>query len=416
MSAEAGTVLLLAAVLARRSEAAADRTRFFGAAARGRPDLGEAMAPPIELRLDGHVYRFVVRDLGPDEHLVEVDGVRAAIRVTVREDVWRVDPLGATAQVRPLPDGDGWTVTVDGHAHRVLRDDGEPVAAPAPAVVIATRVHPGQLVEAGEALVVLEAMKMEMTVAAPSAGRVRQVLASVGTQVGTGTPLVRLGPVLDPDGGAAPSGERARFSPLALEPPGDPDGPMTSPCRTTLEDLRRLILGYDVDPAGAASLGKDWRTRCGDGSHEEALRDEEDRILAVFADVVSLDGPFPDDDGKPAGTDLVNYLRSLDARQDSLSPAFVRTLGRALSHHGVHSLDRTPALEEAVWRVYRAWHDSPAPRARSRPSSTGASTLLRAPPTACATRSSGSPGPCGSGTRGSPTWLASCGSGPSTNR
>ena len=51
----------------------------------------------------------------------------------------------------------------------------------------------GQSVNAGDVLVVLEAMKMEIEVSAPVAGTVKAVAASVGTAVNTDDLLVTLG-------------------------------------------------------------------------------------------------------------------------------------------------------------------------------------------------------------------------------
>jgi propionyl-CoA carboxylase alpha chain len=62
--------------------------------------------------------------------------------------------------------------------------------APMPGKILAVRVEPGQLVKKGEALIILEAMKMEHEVAAPHDGVVRQVLVEVGQQVDTGAVLV----------------------------------------------------------------------------------------------------------------------------------------------------------------------------------------------------------------------------------
>jgi biotin carboxyl carrier protein len=51
----------------------------------------------------------------------------------------------------------------------------------------------GQKVNAGDVLVVLEAMKMEIEVAAPVAGTVKSISATVGTAVNTDDLLVVLG-------------------------------------------------------------------------------------------------------------------------------------------------------------------------------------------------------------------------------
>jgi urea carboxylase len=55
-------------------------------------------------------------------------------------------------------------------------------------------VNPGDRVEPGQTLLALEAMKMEMTVQAPTAGSVVEVLVRPGDEVRPGTALVVLGP------------------------------------------------------------------------------------------------------------------------------------------------------------------------------------------------------------------------------
>jgi acetyl-CoA/propionyl-CoA carboxylase biotin carboxyl carrier protein len=60
---------------------------------------------------------------------------------------------------------------------------GGPVTSPMPGTVLAVAVTPGQAVAAGEALVVVEAMKMEHTVVAPVDGIVSEVLVRAGQSV-----------------------------------------------------------------------------------------------------------------------------------------------------------------------------------------------------------------------------------------
>jgi 3-methylcrotonyl-CoA carboxylase alpha subunit len=69
---------------------------------------------------------------------------------------------------------------------------GGTLAAPMPGKIIAVHVQIGQVVQAGEPLLVLEAMKMEHTLSAPAAGCVTELLHTLGDQVGEGDELLRI--------------------------------------------------------------------------------------------------------------------------------------------------------------------------------------------------------------------------------
>jgi biotin carboxyl carrier protein len=71
---------------------------------------------------------------------------------------------------------------------------GETVAAPMPGVVVAMRVTPGERVVAGQAVAVVEAMKMQNELTARHAGVVSEVLVAERTTVAAGQPLVRIRP------------------------------------------------------------------------------------------------------------------------------------------------------------------------------------------------------------------------------
>ncbi len=53
-------------------------------------------------------------------------------------------------------------------------------------------VAPGSAVEAGDTLIILESMKMEIPVAAPRAGRVKSILVAEKDEIGEGQVLVVL--------------------------------------------------------------------------------------------------------------------------------------------------------------------------------------------------------------------------------
>ena len=61
-----------------------------------------------------------------------------------------------------------------------------------PGRIIALHVQAGDTVQTGAPLLVLEAMKMEHTLSAPSAGQVSEVLYAVGDQVSEGVELLRI--------------------------------------------------------------------------------------------------------------------------------------------------------------------------------------------------------------------------------
>ncbi|MFI5229005.1 MAG: acetyl-CoA carboxylase biotin carboxyl carrier protein subunit [Gemmatimonadales bacterium] len=67
-----------------------------------------------------------------------------------------------------------------------------PLIAPMPGLVVRVAVQAGDAVQAGQGLVVMEAMKMENELRAPAAGRVRAVHATPGSAVEKGTLLIEL--------------------------------------------------------------------------------------------------------------------------------------------------------------------------------------------------------------------------------
>jgi acetyl/propionyl-CoA carboxylase alpha subunit len=70
-----------------------------------------------------------------------------------------------------------------------------PILAPMPGLIVRVNVKVGDTVEAGEGVVVMEAMKMENELRATAAGVVKSVEVAAGTAVEKGALLVALGEV-----------------------------------------------------------------------------------------------------------------------------------------------------------------------------------------------------------------------------
>ena len=237
----ADTALIQAAIALCDAATAAERSRFYALARRGRPHAEADVCRTVDLLHRGASYRFEVCQVGPARYLVEVDGTRIEADVEwVSEHERRLSYSGRSFRTMTALQDQDLLVEVNGVPHRVSRDEGGLVRSHAPGVVVAIRVSEGDEVQAGDVVAVTESMKMETSLTAPVSGRVREVLVAANVQVPGGRPLVQIEP-LD-DSPAAVEGERVSFD----VGEGDPgDGP------SALERLRRLALGYDVTPAEA---------------------------------------------------------------------------------------------------------------------------------------------------------------------
>ena len=118
-----------------------------------------------------------------DYPLVQCGGRQARVRAVMRDDIVHVT-LG----------DDTWRFEWrDPLAHGSATEHGDGrLTAPMPGKVVAIHVSPGDTVEKGHPLLVIEAMKMEHTIVAPTAGVVDAVLFGVGDQVTDGAQLLHL--------------------------------------------------------------------------------------------------------------------------------------------------------------------------------------------------------------------------------
>ena len=140
---------------------------------------GRTLSADFHRLPDGEVYSLLVNGRS---HEVRVQPTADRVEVTLRGDTFPVDvrhPLERLLQ-SSRPAG---SITT-----------GETVAAPMPGLVVAMRVAPGDAVEAGQSIAVVEAMKMQNELAPHHAGVVTEVLVKPGDSVGGGQPLVRLRP------------------------------------------------------------------------------------------------------------------------------------------------------------------------------------------------------------------------------
>ena len=139
-----------------------------------------------EVTINGGRAHSVVAERIPDGLLLTIDGRTQRALVAASELttwVWLDGMTFAMTELAPERHTRGSSAVED------------EVRSPMPGTVIIVNVKIGDEVGEGEALLVVEAMKMEYTLVSPRAGRVNEVLAVVGQRVQLDAPLIHLDPV-----------------------------------------------------------------------------------------------------------------------------------------------------------------------------------------------------------------------------
>ena len=112
--------------------------------------------------------------------LTMADGASCLAHLTKVGDVWWIHIKGRTFAMERIEPGAS------------SQDHGDGLVAPMPGKVLETLVKKGDFVEAGQAMMVLEAMKMEHRIVAAQAGTVVAVHYQSGDQVDQGAVLLEI--------------------------------------------------------------------------------------------------------------------------------------------------------------------------------------------------------------------------------
>jgi acetyl-CoA carboxylase carboxyltransferase component len=165
---------------------------------------------------------------------------------------------------------------------------------------------------------------------------------------------------LDPAGDEAEKvvGERVSLPGAEAAPAGADRG--TAQAR--LGSMQALITGYDMSAEHGRQLVAEYVGARGKLPVDDPeLLHAELALLTTFADLSELSRNRPTSAEEQADEQVHSprehfhsYLHSLDIDREALPESFRARLSRALLHYGVQNLERGPALEEAVFRIFLA--------------------------------------------------------------
>ena len=110
---------------------------------------------------------------------VSVGGQEYVVQVADGGDVTNIQPTGIAPAAASAPAA-------------APASSGEPVPAPLAGNIFKILVSPGQQVEEGETIFILEAMKMETEIRSTHSGVVSSILVSEGEAVTSGQPMLEL--------------------------------------------------------------------------------------------------------------------------------------------------------------------------------------------------------------------------------
>jgi oxaloacetate decarboxylase alpha subunit len=115
----------------------------------------------------------------PEVYTVEVNGKTFVVQVNEGGDIGGIKPLGDVSGTAPA-------------AAAPAAGTGEPQAAPLAGNIFKVMVQPGQAVQEGDLVIILEAMKMETEIRAFKAGTVSGINVKVGDAVSVGDSLLTI--------------------------------------------------------------------------------------------------------------------------------------------------------------------------------------------------------------------------------
>ena len=128
------------------------------------------------ISLNNSTYRLLIDKKYYDISTVNIDSEKIAVTI----EGYTYEALVRTA----LQERATEVIEETGSAHHTKE-----VKAPMPGMILKIKKHPGDTINIGESIIILEAMKMENDIKSPSSGIIKEIFVNEGTPVDKGAKL-----------------------------------------------------------------------------------------------------------------------------------------------------------------------------------------------------------------------------------
>ena len=140
-------------------------------------------AEKLRITLDGEILDADAVEVAANTFSLLIEGESWEVRIAPRPDGTLVLHTGIAEFVAEVEDPRAWP----GRRHGALEAEGrQQITAPMPGKVVRLLAKAGDSVEAGQGLLVVEAMKMQNEIRSPKSGKVEKVFVTEGQAVNAG--------------------------------------------------------------------------------------------------------------------------------------------------------------------------------------------------------------------------------------
>jgi acetyl/propionyl-CoA carboxylase alpha subunit/acetyl-CoA carboxylase carboxyltransferase component len=317
-------------------------------------DIPASSGYKITLHHEGNPYQFLVKAVGNNIFHLTVANQEFSVQY-----LWRGQEamlIGARERfaVQTVMRGDVLQCEINGIPYPLALESCGLVRSPSPAIVLAIAVAPGQSVKAGDLLVTLEAMKMEIIVAAPQSGTVKNVAVKKGQQVAAGQSLVEV------DSKKAVVTEKTTIvskPPITFERLQNHD--LTHCWAGSEREFLAVFLGYDYSESPSRLLGKMLNLVKQNPALTPSLAQAFIAALEIYVAGESL---FSAEKFHAVGFAhavsgqelLLHMFRRKGEAQKGVPPQFLAKLERATQWYRLEEAASDEARSRALFRIYKA--------------------------------------------------------------